>query len=269
MGVLINEFLPAIPLQPFIEKYRQGTFNTLSNAAFGQKVVPHGYLDLIIHLTDSHCDLVYHKEWRHSSDFTMIGLWTEPYRVRFRHKVDVFNIRIKPEGMFELFGIPAAEIANNQADVEEILGKSFIELCAKIREAKVINDKVQLADQYFLKRLESVETDRRYVQMAAALIRDNNFNISIDKLSDEVCISTRQLEREFKKKIGLSPKMYMRIARIKEVHRLLSENMPVNWPSITYSLGYSDQAHFIRDFKMLTGESPTVFLNEKDNFLVS
>jgi AraC-like DNA-binding protein len=270
MSVLIQEYQPDELLSPYIDCYREGTFNTYSLSLLSQKVVPHGYIDLIIHLSDKHCEMIYSGDWKNTPDFTLIGMWTQSYNVQFRHKVDVFSIRFKPEGIYELFNIPASQFGNNQADSREILGKSFDDLCSKIRDLKNMGQRIDLANSYLKKQLfRNSKGHRNYVQLAADIIRQEHLGLSIDELSDKVCISPRQLEREFKKKIGVSPKFYSRMIRVNQVHRMLSEEKDLRLVSVAHHCGYADQAHFIRDFKVLTGDVPTLFLNERDQFIVT
>ncbi|NNC45774.1 MAG: AraC family transcriptional regulator, partial [Winogradskyella sp.] len=89
----------------------------------------------------------------------------------------------------------------------------------------------------------------------------------IKDLPSRLCISKRQLEREFKEKIGISPKHYLRITRINEVIRLLNEKQVFDLTSITYHCGYFDQSHFIKDFKRITGQKPTIFIKERGQFI--
>ena len=268
MSISIKEHTPSELLNPYISFYRESTFNTLAKSIFSLKVIPHGCIDLIIHLDDRHCNLAFYNSWQYSPDFTLIGLYTKPYEVRFKDQVNVYNIRFKPEGINELFGIPASEFGNNSANTGDLLGKSYQYFFEAVREAKSFEDRINHTEQYLKKQLYNNTCNlRNYVQLASQIIREHNFNISIDDLSDKVCISARQLEREFKKKIGVTPKMYMRISRINQVHSILSQNKYLNFADLSYQLGYSDQAHFVRDFKTFTGDPPTIFLNEKERFL--
>jgi AraC-like DNA-binding protein len=270
MSVLLKEYQPDELLKPYIACYREGTFNTYELSLLSQKVVPHGYIDLIIHLSDQHCDLILDGDWRHSPDFTIIGMWTYSYNVRFRHKVDVFSVRFKPEGIYELFNIPASEFGNNLGDSREILGKPFHDFCSTIRDLKTMDKRIDFANRFLKKQLlKNSKGYRNYVQLAADIIRQEYSGFSIDDLSDKVCISPRQLEREFKKKIGVSPKFYMRMHRVNHIHRLLVEDKQLRLAEVAHYCGYADQAHFIREFKELTGDVPSLFLNERDQFIVT
>ena len=101
-----------------------------------------------------------------------------------------------------------------------------------------------------------------YVHSAAQLIRNSNM-IKIDELANKLFISKRQLEREFKSKVGISPKHYFRITRINEVLRCLNANQKMDLTDVAYYCGYYDQAHFINDFKTIAGIKPSIFKGDK------
>jgi AraC-like DNA-binding protein len=269
MSVEIKEYKPIAELSPYIELFWTGSFNKNSSELLSQRVVPYGYVELIIHLTDAHCELLQGAEHSPSPDYTLIGLFSKHYDVHFRRYVRVFGIRIKPEGVYNIFGTPASEVHQNYFDVESIAGKSFSEFCSAVRDSITTAKMISSAEQYILKNISSGRINLYYLNRAAEIIRRRNGVITINDLASKVYISTRQLEREFKEKLGISPKSYMRIARLNEVNRRIINGERVDLTELSYSAGYSDQAHFIRDFKQFTGESPRVFITRKDRFIVN
>ena len=66
----------------------------------------------------------------------------------------------------------------------------------------------------------------------------------------------RTLERVFRREIGISPKFYGRIQRLNAFIRRL-RLVQNDWSEIAFDLGYSDQAHLIRDVVQLTDYTPT------------
>jgi transcriptional regulator GlxA family with amidase domain len=126
-----------------------------------------------------------------------------------------------------------------------------------------------LSEAYLCTNISNRNLNLYYLNHAAEIIRRRKGLISLEELAGSVYISKRQLEREFKDKIGISPKSYMRIARLNEVNRRILKGDKLLLSRVSYDCGYSDQAHFIRDFRRFTGERPAVLIREKDNFIIN
>ena len=59
------------------------------------------------------------------------------------------------------------------------------------------------------------------------------------------------------KGVGLSPKELSRIARFQNVLRLAGRNPAAGWADLAARCGYADQAHLVREFKALSGATPS------------
>lgn len=153
--------------------------------------------------------------------------------------------------------------------MEALAGPGFKTFFARLRAAALPSERLALSETFLCKKLESNAPGLYYLNRAAEMIRRRKGLISIDELAAKAYISPRQLEREFKQKIGMPPKQYMRLARLNEANRLLEEHDQPELAAIAYESGYADQAHFIRDFRHFTGEKPTAFLKEREQFIVN
>jgi transcriptional regulator GlxA family with amidase domain len=92
-----------------------------------------------------------------------------------------------------------------------------------------------------------------------------------NRLAAWVGLSQRQLERLFKRQVGLSPKQLCRSLRFKSVFQQLALSPISTWAATAQSCGYYDQPHMIRDFKHYAGKSPASFFknaNEVDGFFI-
>ncbi len=261
MSILIKEYKPSRSLGPFVDLYWEGSFNAHASESFSMQIIPNGCLELIFHLNNLHCELYNGHEWSQSPNYLIIGLYTQPYEVHFHGLVKTFSIRFKPEGFYNIFGVPASVLKGRYEDITAVLGHEFHDFCNRLREEKNISGMVRHTESHLLKNLAKRKHNKNYVNLAAEIIRNTN-GIKMEELSDKVCISQRHLEREFKDKVGISPKHYLRITRINEVLQLLNNNQTMDLLSVTHQCGYFDQAHFINDFKKITGKNPTIFIKE-------
>lgn len=81
----------------------------------------------------------------------------------------------------------------------------------------------------------------------------------VDALARHLGTSVRQLQRLFAGYVGIGPKWVIRRYRLHEVTERLATGAEIDWASLAAELGYADQAHFVRDFKEMFGETPTSY----------
>ncbi len=82
-------------------------------------------------------------------------------------------------------------------------------------------------------------------------------------ISQSAGISCRQLERIFKKYVGITPVEFLRLKRVEMARKLLKKIHPLSCTEIAYETGFYDQSHFIRNFRAVTGVTPTAYQNRK------
>ncbi|MBB5960357.1 AraC-like DNA-binding protein [Saccharothrix tamanrassetensis] len=79
----------------------------------------------------------------------------------------------------------------------------------------------------------------------------------VSVLAEETGRSPRQLQRLFAEHVGVGPKWVIRRYRLHEVTERMAAGGRIDWAALAAGLGYADQAHFVRDFTAMFGETPT------------
>jgi len=112
-------------------------------------------------------------------------------------------------------------------------------------------------EQYLLSKLARHNYDR-LVLTAVERITQTNGIVRIRDLADTLCISMDPFEKRFRRTVGVSPKQFSSIVRLKSIigSGLNRETLG----EAAFHAGYFDQAHFNKDFKLFTGLTPTSFL---------
>lgn len=79
-------------------------------------------------------------------------------------------------------------------------------------------------------------------------------NLSLKKLAGIACLSPFHFQREFKKKVGITPHEYLSDFRISKAKKMLSNSEDI--ADIAIQLGFYDQSHFSRIFRHTVGVPP-------------
>lgn len=98
-----------------------------------------------------------------------------------------------------------------------------------------------------------VELDAPILQ-AVRMILAADGNVKVSKLAQQVFLSERQFQRRFVEAVGLTPKVFSRIRRMRAslLQRLLAEK---SYADILFDHGYTDKSHYNRDFAAIAGLS--------------
>jgi AraC-like DNA-binding protein len=106
---------------------------------------------------------------------------------------------------------------------------------------------------------ERIKTKTNQLQSVINDIHSTNGQISIYELSKRNFTTVRQLERNFKKLIGLSPKEYSSIIRFQNaMNKIKDSNQKQSLLDIAFECGYYDHSHLTNEIKRKTGLSPSL-----------
>ncbi|UFH56849.1 helix-turn-helix domain-containing protein [Spirosoma sp. KNUC1025] len=153
------------------------------------------------------------------------------------------------ESLHELFGISVS--------LDNLIHPSVVsELEDRIAEAKSSRQRISIVEQFLLARLLTPSTDR-LVQAAIEQIRLSKGTVRMKELLNNFAISQDPFEKRFRRIVGTSPKQFSAIVRLRTLIEQYSPQQSLT--ETAHLAGYFDQAHFIKDFKTFTGQTPAHF----------
>lgn len=228
-----------------------------------QKIIPDGYPEIIFHYGDAY-RINISGTWETQSKKLLAGQISNHFMLENTGASGMFGIKFKPYALSQLFGIDMSRFTDKVADLDNVLAEEFSELGAVLLEDHSFEEKVRLADQFFLDlKLPSDEQDRAVKDIVEHIILENGL-ISVSELSNSLDIHERKLGRIFNRYIGVSPKFYSRIVRFAYIFSVVQEKK-MTWGEIAQMTGFFDQSHFIKNFREFTGEEPSKYIFEDKN----
>lgn len=155
---------------------------------------------------------------------------------------------------------PLHELFGQSLALDHFFSPSLLnQLREQLTAATTDLERLQTAELFLIAQLREVSTDP-LVNAAITAIRQSQGAIRIKDLAARLNTSHSPLEKRFRRIVGTSPKKFAAIVRLQNLIQLAPAT---SLTETGYQAGYYDQAHFIRDFKNFTGETPEKFFSKK------
>nr|WP_217645604.1 helix-turn-helix transcriptional regulator [Thermophagus xiamenensis] len=161
-------------------------------------------------------------------------------------------------GASSFFNIPLSELYEQSISLEYLIDKDIIQSVEEnLNIAKSDFERIKILDELFLNKLKKRDLDL-LIYKAVLEISAAKGNIRIKELSQKLFISIDAFEKRFRKSVGCTPKQFSSLIRLKSI---IQTHRPKNLIDLALENGFYDQAHFIKEFKLFTGLTPSEFYN--------
>ena len=187
---------------------------------------------------------------------------TDSYRI-FSNSADIGTILVyfTETGFSHFCSSPAHELYNLSLSLDEIFTKGTIqEVEEKLANASTDKQRIKYVENFLWKQFRRIESDKLIVE-AVKLIYQSKGTLRVKELNEKLCISPSPFEKRFRKMVGTTAKKFSSIVRFHSV--LDSMNKTKSIAEICYENHFFDQAHFIKEFKKFTGETPELFVRKQ------
>jgi len=171
----------------------------------------------------------------------------------------VFQIIFNPGALYRLLGISANALINEYLDAEVFFSSEIRNVNERLFYAKDYNQMVEVANQFMSELIKKQKKEKSLVDSASLFMLDSDNRMSVDQLAKMSCLSTKQLERKFKERTGVNPKLFEQIIRFDKAFRLRNAYPSYDWLRIALECGYYDYQHLCKSYQWFTGLSPKEF----------
>lgn len=174
---------------------------------------------------------------------------------------DTLVVRFYPITFYKLFGIPENYFEKRQVvSFSEIAGSRFGIFLDSYYKFAVNEEKIKAVTAFITEKIGDCSYPRVLVD-----ILDH-----IDKCKGQLIVrellerygnrlNYKWLERNFKKHLGISPQQYILLQRFLNAYLDLEASSSKDLLQIAIDNGYSDDNHFIKDFRQYSGMPPKTY----------
>ncbi|MBS0028012.1 DUF6597 domain-containing transcriptional factor [Chitinophaga sp. 22321] len=256
-----QQYHPSVPLANFIECYwvlhAPDRFMDAPD-----RLIPGGRVELIFNFGDPVDWLITadNPQGTRLSGPVIMGQRNQIFYVKSTGKTRMLGLRFKPGGLAAFTKVPISDLLNLLLPAELILGTAVKNWEMQLSDYTDDDKRIQVLDDILKNALKSTPADLLVVNLTIDTLRNNQDDLSIATICQQTGWYYKKLERVFLKNTGYTPKYYHKIVRFnKAVRSMRTSN---NLTDVCYVCNYFDQAHFIRDFRLFTGTTPSQFKKE-------
>lgn len=245
------EFRPSPLLTPYVDTYwisSNGSSDSSQSSGEHIRILPDGCVDLIFNMSDSGAHGL--------RPFVPHVIGTMTVWADAALDISMMGVRFRPCAISAFTRVPVCEFTDRR--VETGLFSSLFDdfRGEELYEQPDDRARVRYLDDYLMRKLSRAYAVDRYVTAAAELILNTRGTVPIDRLTDDVCLCRRQLERWFKALVGITPKLFSAIVRFNHARSYIERHPEQSLFRAAIACGYYDHSHLVRDFKRFAGSLP-------------
>jgi AraC-like DNA-binding protein len=169
----------------------------------------------------------------------------------------ILGIKFRPCGFRAFVNESVARFTGKILPPSMVFGPSIDKLEAEATACARAEPAFELVEA-FLNQFDPTPTAEsvRVSEIVDSIASDRSI-MRVEMLVKRFDMGLRQLQRIFRDYVGVSPKWVIQRHRLIEAaERLRNGDDSIDFAGLALELGYSDQPHFIRDFKKMVGMTP-------------
>lgn len=185
-----------------------------------------------------------------------LGAGTQSYVTCTSPRQTVLTVHFKPAGARAFIDVPAEELCDRCVGLGDLWGDDALLLQERLIAETVAARRIALVERFLLSRA-GTGMARLPADVSSALgAIDRDPSMRVRDVRAVAGLSEKALGAAFRAHVGLTPKAYLRVRRLQGALRRLDQH-GVLGAHIAAELGYFDQPHFVREFRLLTQTTPT------------
>lgn len=256
-AVRYQSFLPSPPLQAFVRNYTMIHFQFGSREAIPPKQRSPKPEEKIVFYVQGGVTLVDPKTGETSKPpaVALYGHQREAKILKVAPEFDAIVVYLRPGVLHKIIQQPAGIISGSFCDASLFFGSQLNDIHDQLSETPDPKARIQIVEKFLSSKCQRLKPKNAVDCVAEYLLGDPT-TFSLEALSDQACLSSRQFFRKFNEQIGMNPKFFSRLARFNHAYHYKLANPLVSWSSIAQEFRYTDYHHLEKEFKEFTGKTP-------------
>lgn len=242
--MLYKEYSPHPDLANYIDAYWTARGCEKGNSV--ENILPDGCVDIIFNL-GADCKTDNETVTMQTEKAYLVGTMTHFKPTSINPQTSLLGIRFKPAAFSAFYRFSSLyEITDKTIELENSFAPDL---------QNTIHHSSAYLDHFFLNRLSK---PKHLLLPIIANIHSHKGQLRVNELAQRYFTTPRQLERNFKQHIGVSPKEFINLVRYQcALSAIKRKTTDKSLLDIAFEYGYYDHSHLTNEIKRYTGVAPS------------
>jgi AraC-like DNA-binding protein len=194
---------------------------------------------------------------------SVVGPRLRALRIPMRSGLTVRGVRLWPDTAAQVLGVDPVAIRDLTRPASELLGYGALALARAVASAADDAAVGAVWESWLAPRIAEAALPDPVVRLVVRLIIDSDGTIDLAEAARQAEMGVRGIERRFGAAVGLSPKQFARVRRVRAaIAAIMAGERQTS--HLADRFGYAEQAAFAREFKSVTGLSADALMEQLD-----
>ena len=224
-----------------------------------EPILPDGCVELVLNFADP---FVRHtgNGASHSQALRLVtGQITRAITIAPSGRMDLWGIRFHPWAAAAFLNVQGTDLRDRMVTLGDA-SRSLDIAIEPVVDASTEGGRREALIRALASHARRIRPADSMVPALVSMIAGQREPRSVRELARHAGVGVRRLEALFADRVGMSPKMLMRVSRFQRALRIARERADLSWGAVAVEAGYYDQPHLNHDCREIAGCAPSALV---------
>ena len=243
-----------------VEEYFELSFSD-SSVPFQSLILPLEFTN-ITHIIKGDQKSVFRKKETQLEDLMLSGQFFRSYQFIVNSESKSFGISFHPTALYKILQTDISKFENKHVLLKDYNTDFYNSISTVLKSSNSSKKIAQKLSVFFGTYPLKNDKNTEHIDNAIKQIKAKEGLLNVGEIVDELLISQKTLETQFKKIVGLTPGKYIRKYRFLKLMKKYQSQV-INLKDLIYMYNYYDQSHFTKDFTLFMKETPKAYFKKE------
>jgi AraC-like DNA-binding protein len=193
---------------------------------------------------------------------SVTGPMSEVGRTKGSDRPDMIGVYFRPGRAAAFLRAAMSDLTDRTVAIDDVWGTNGVRLAEELAGLDETG-RLDRLESDLLALLSGARSRMGSIDVPAVTVHilRHRGRVTIEAMAHDAGVSRQYFTRQFREHLGISPKLYCRLARFHSGLAYAHPRGRVDWAQVALDMGYADQSHMIAEFRQFSALTPQALVS--------